>query len=154
MFSRILSLSLVAIFITHSAWALSPAPEFEKKEDFGEVRNFKHKSKDVDLSIMDTELKYEDLSQKNVSELKDLFQTKKEYGKFFGFKEWTPNEHKLVEQNSKRILLLNGNYKNSDNKTVHFLEVYWADKNKSGQYLLTSDSKEFKLDNYKDYLKL
>lgn len=151
---RQLSLLLAVFLVAQSAFALSPTAEFEKKEDFGEVKNFRHSKQDVDLSVMDSDLKYADLSQKNVNELKDLFETKKEYGKFFGFKDWTPKEHKLVEEKSQRILLLSGNYKNSDNKTVHFLEVYWADKTKSGQYLLTSDTKEFKLDHYKDYLKL
>lgn len=151
---RIVSLLFIGLFIHHSSWAISPKVDFIKKESFGSVSNYRHLKADVDLSIMDSEFEYADLNQANIQELESLFEVKKEYGKMFGFKEWTPTEKKFVEVNSNRIFVIQGHYKDSENKIVHFLEVYWADNKKSGQYLITSNSKHLKIENYKEYLNL
>lgn len=103
---------------------------------------------------MDSEIEYADLNQNSIQELESLFEAKKEYGKMFGFNEWTPKEKKLIEINSNRIFVLQGQYKDAKNKTVHFLEIYWANKNQAGQYLITSNSKALKIENYKEYLTL
>jgi hypothetical protein len=149
---RHLALALVLSLLYTEAFALSPV-DFTKTETYGEAQNLRHKKDDVDLSIMKTDLGYDDLSPQNAKELESLFETKKEFGKVFGFKDWTPKDHKLVEVNSERVLLLYGNYVNNLNQKVNFMEVYWANKTISGQYLLTSDTKEINFNNYKEYLK-
>ncbi len=146
-------LSLILCMVSMNTWSLTPSSDFIADDVFGDVSNFRCEKNDIDLSIMDSDLSYQDLSSDKIKELDSLFEAKKDYGKMFGFNDWTPDKHKLVEENSKRIFLLQGHYKDAEKKTVHFMEVYWADKNKGGQFLFTSNSKVLSIEDFKEYLK-
>lgn len=144
---------LIFSALTNSAIALSPAPELKLKSTLGDVTTYELTGKDIEVNSMASELKYEDLTEKDLKELDSLVKAKQEYGKMFGFADWKATGKKLLEKNGERIVLIQGNYKNAEKKTVNFVEVYWANKEKSGQYLITSDSIALKLDQYSDYLK-
>lgn len=146
---------LLLVMIIHStlSWSLTPTAGFVKKENFGSVTNYHDEKRDVDVAVMTTELKHEDIVQENVKEITGLFETKKEYGKVFGFKDWTPGKYKLIEEKSDRFFILEGTYKDARDKIVHFLEVYWANPQNSGQYVITSNSRDLKIESYKEFLK-
>lgn len=139
--------------LSTSAMALSPAPELKLKNTLGDVTTYELTGKDIEVNSMASEFKYEDLTQKEMKDLQSLVKAKQEYGKMFGFADWKATAQKLVEKDGERIVLIQGNYKNAEKKTVNFIEVYWANKEKSGQYLITSDSIALKVDQYSDYLK-
>lgn len=145
--------STVLMLLPLIASALTPSPEFQKKEVLGSVTNFETKNSDVHIGEMTSDFKYGDLTQQNVDDLSELYEAKKEYGKMFGFKGWEPVEKKFFQDKSHRMLILRGHYKNADNKKIHFLEVYWANANQSKQFLITSEKKDLKVDEYKAYLK-
>ncbi len=141
------------LMITSAAWALAPAPGFKVKTTLGDVITYELAGKDIEINSMDSDFKYEDLTEKEMNNLKSLMKAKQEYGKMFGFADWKATGHKLIEKNGERIVLIQGNYKDAQKKTVNFIEVYWANKAKAGQYLLTSDTLSLKMDNFSDYLK-
>lgn len=147
------SVFLILTTLSVSAFALSPAPELKQKSTLGDVTTYELAGKDIEVNSMASEFKYEDLTEKEMKELKSLVKAKQEYGKMFGFADWKATGQKLIEKNGERIALIQGNYKNAEKKTVNFIEVYWANKEKAGQYLITSDSIALKLDQYSDYLK-
>ncbi len=150
---QVIALSIIWLYFIPEVLALAPAASLQKKEMFGGAQNYHHAPDKVDLTVLDTEIKYSDLSRENIQDLDDLIEAKKEYGKVFGFKDWQLKEKKFLDDKTERTFLLRGNYKNSSQKTVHFLEVYWANQNKSGQFLLTSQSGEISIDSYKKYLR-
>lgn len=144
--------TLIWLFFIPEVLALAPAAGLQKKEMFGGAQNYHHISDKVDLTVLETEIQYSDLSRENIQELDDLIEAKKQYGKVFGFKDWKIKEKKFLGDKSERTFLLRGDYKNSSQKTIHFLEVYWANQSKSGQFLLTSQAGEISIDSYKKYL--
>lgn len=144
---------LVLICATVPVFALAPSPELKVKNTLGDITSYGLPGKDIEVNSMSSDFKYEDLTQKETSALKDFITAKQEYGKMFGFEDWKMSGQKLVEKNGERIVLIQGTYKDSQKKTVNFIEVYWANKQKAGQYLITSDSLALKMDNYSDYLK-
>ena len=145
-------LSIIWLLFIPEVLALAPVADFQKKEQFEGAQNYHHAKDNVDLTVLQTEIKYSDLSPENIRELDELIEAKKEYGKVFGFKEWQVKEKKTLGDKTERTLLLSGHYKNLSQKTVHFLEVYWANKNSSGQFLLTSEVREISVGSYKKYL--
>lgn len=145
--------TFIALIAASSAFALNPAPGFKVKNTLGEITTYELIGKDIEINGMSSEFKYEDLTEKEMTEIKSLMTAKQEYGKMFGFNDWKSTGHKVIEKNGERIVLIQGTYKNSDKKNVNFIEVYWADKVKSGQYLITSDTLALKMDNFSDYLK-
>ncbi len=149
----ILSMWIILLFCSFSSFALSPVAEFKLKTTMGSVNNYFDELKKIDLMSMDSEFEFNDLSAGNLVELEDHFKTKKEYGKMFGFNDWTAKDKKFFDDQNKRIIIVEGEYKDSDKKTVYFLEVYWADKKKSGQYLITSEYGPLKIESYKQYFK-
>lgn len=152
MLKRSLS-TFIALIATSSVFALSPVPGFKVKSTLGEITTYELSGKDVEINGMASEFKYEDLTEKEMTEIKALMNAKQEYGKMFGFQDWKSNGHKVIEKNGERIVLIQGNYKDAQKKTVNFIEVYWANKEKAGQYLITSDSLALKMDNFSEYLK-
>lgn len=139
--------------IAGHASALVPAPGFKVKSTLGEVTSYELAGKDIEINSLSSEFKYDDLTEKEMGEMKKLFEAKQEYGKMFGFAGWTPTGQKLLEKNGERIVLVQGHYKDAQNKKVNFIEVYWASKEKAGQYLITSDTVVLKMDNFSEYLK-
>ncbi len=152
MFKRYLITSWL-LAVTSTAWALAPAPGFKVKTTLGDVITYELAGKDIEINSMDSDFKYEDLTQKEMDNLKSLVKAKQEYGKMFGFADWKATGQKLIEKNGERIVLIQGNYKDAQKKTVNFIEVYWANPAKAGQYLITSDTLSLKMDNFSDYLK-
>lgn len=152
MFKRLL-LTFITLIAASSAMALSPASGFELKSTLGDIATYKLTGKDIEINGMASEFKYEDLTEKEMTEIKGLMNAKQEYGKMFGFADWKSTGHKVIEKNGERIVLIQGNYRDAQKKNVNFIEVYWANKDKSGQYLITSDSLALKMDNFSDYLK-
>ena len=148
-----LLVSSLLLFVTTTSFALGPAPGFKVKGTLGDVTSYEQPGKDIEINSMASEFKYEDLTEKELNEMKKLMKAKQEYGKMFGFADWKSSGHKLIEKNGERIVLIQGTYKNAEKKNVNFIEVYWADKEKSGQYLITSDTLTLKMDNFSDYLK-
>ncbi len=145
--------TFIALIAASSAFALSPVPGFKVKSSLGDITTYELAGKDIEINGMASDFKYEDLTEKEMTEIKGLMNAKKEYGKMFGFEDWKSTGHKVIEKNGERIVLIEGNYKDSRKKNVNFVEVYWANKEKSGQYLITSDSLALKMDNFSDYLK-
>ncbi len=145
--------TFIAIIAASSAMALSPAPGLKLKSTLGDVTTYELTGKDIEINGMASEFKYEDLTEKEMTEIKGLMKAKQEYGKMFGFADWKSTGHKVIEKNGERIVLIQGNYKDAQKKNVNFIEVYWANKDKSGQYLITSDTLALKMDNFSDYLK-
>ena len=152
MFQRYLITSWL-LAATSTVWALAPIPGFKVKTTLGDVITYELTGKDIEINSMDSDFKYEDLTEKELNNLKSLMKAKQEYGKMFGFADWKSTGHKLVEKNGERIVLIQGNYKDAQKKTVNFIEVYWANTAKAGQYLITSDTLLLKMDNFSDYLK-
>lgn len=141
------------LFGANTALALAPVPGFKVKSTLGEITTYSLDGKDVEMNSMGSDFKYEDLTEKEMAEIKKLMTAKQEYGKMFGFADWKSTGNKLIEKNGERIVLIQGTYKDASKKTVNFVEVYWANKQKAGQYLITSDSIALKMDNFSDYLK-
>ena len=148
-----LTVSSLLLFMTTTSFALSPASGFKVKGTLGDVTSYEIPGKDIEINSMASEFKYEDLTEKEMKELNSLVKAKQEYGKMFGFADWKSTGKKIIEKNGERIVLIEGTYKNAEKKNVNFIEVYWADKEKSGQYLITSDTMALKMDNFSDYLK-
>lgn len=147
---KILSLTF---FINNEVFALSPVNKFIPQQNIGSITQYKDASSDIHLSNIPSKIGYDDLKKEHILDLKKSLETKKDFGKLFGFKDWTAKNQNLIEEKNQRIFIIEGHYKNSKNINVNFLEIYWADKQKSGQYLITSESKELKVENYKEYLK-
>lgn len=145
--------TFLLLIVTTSSFALSPAPGFKVKSTLGDITSYEQPGKDIEINSMASEFKYEDLTEKEMSEIKKLMAAKQEYGKMFGFADWKSTGHKLTEKDGERIVLIQGTYKNAQKKTVNFIEVYWANKDKSGQYLITSDTLALKMDSFSEYLK-
>lgn len=147
-----LTTAFLFLMCASNALALSPAPGFKVKGTLGDVTSFELPGKDIEINSMASDFKYEDLTEKEMNEIKKLMTAKQEYGKMFGFADWKSTGHKLIEKNGERIVLIQGTYKNAEKKNVNFIEVYWANKEKSGQYLITSDTLALKMDNFSEYL--
>jgi hypothetical protein len=140
---------LVVIILTIAtplAWSLTPSTSFIKTSKLQDITNFRHNKLDVDLSLMPSEIKYSDLNSNSLKDIDDLLEAKKEYGKMFGFYNWTLKNKKIVEAKATKILLLQGSYKNAQGRNVSFIEMYWANQTQSGQILITSDTIELKPD--------
>jgi hypothetical protein len=133
-------------------FALSPVAGFEKKEQYGSVTNYRHDKLKVDLGSMSSELKYEDLGPDSIEDVKKMIVAKQEYGKVFGFQDWKMSDHKFTEHKGHRVLVIQGEYKDNSKQTVYFLEVYWANQQKSGQYLVTSDHEKMKAEDFNQFL--
>jgi hypothetical protein len=146
------ALGLVTMFIAKSALALSPSPAWKVSNTFGDVISYELADKKAELNAMSSEFSYDDLNTKEMNGLQSLIETKQEYGKVFGFADWKLQEQKLVEKNGERIVLLSGTYKDAQKQSVNFIEVYWANRSKSGQYLITSQVRPLKVDDYSNYL--
>ncbi|MES3037128.1 MAG: hypothetical protein V4736_04400 [Bdellovibrionota bacterium] len=142
-------ISLVVFFAFDAKSALPLANGFVAAEDFDIMKNFKNPALSLRLTTLDSELSYEDLTESEIKTLAPLMKTRKEHAKLIGLKSWTPGDQKLIEEERGRFFLLQGQFVDSDDKTVHFLEVYWADKLESKQYLLTSEEKQIPLSDYK-----
>lgn len=104
--------------LTTSVFALSPSPEMKLKSTLGDVTTYELVGKDIEVDSMSSEFKYEDLTEKEMKELKSLVKAKQEYGKMFGFADWKATGQKLIEKNGERIVLIQGNYKNADKKST------------------------------------
>ena len=152
MFIRSL-ITVIILISTNTAFALKPVAAFKIKNTLGYVTSYELPDKDVEMNSMSSDFKYQDLTQKEMSGLKSLMAAKQEYGKMFGFNDWKSTDQKFLEKDGERMVLIQGHYKDSQKKTVNFIEVYWADKNKSGQYLITSDTILLKADSFSEYLK-
>ncbi|WP_408096537.1 hypothetical protein ACJVC5_15980 [Peredibacter sp. HCB2-198] len=135
-----------------TAGALAPSPKFESRADIGFVENFHDAVDGVDLSRMGSDFEYKDLTAQNVKELEKTHDTKREFGKMFGFNDWKITNQKLMETEHGRVLVFEGSYKNKRDVIVSFLEVYWAQAGASKQFLLTSEKKVLKLEEYQEYL--
>lgn len=135
-----------------TSWALIPSPNFTTRADIGFVENFHDEINDVALSKMGSDFDYKDLTADNIKELDKHHDTKREFGKMFGFNDWKITSHKFIETESGRILVFEGNYKSNRNTMVSFLEVYWATPSSSKQFLLSSEKKNLKVDEYQEYL--
>lgn len=135
-----------------TSWALIPSPNFATRADIGFVENFHDEINDVALSKMGSDFDYKDLTADNIKELDKHHDTKREFGKMFGFNDWKITSHKFIENESGRILVFEGNYKSNRNTMVSFLEVYWATPSSSKQFLLSSEKKNLKVDEYQEYL--
>lgn len=144
-------LVLALTFSTFAAYAISPASDFSKRESFGAVTNFRDEKQDIDLTVLESDLQYSDLGQQGIQEMNQQFVLKKEYGKMIGFNDWTATRQKVIDENGVRTFILEGHYKNRENQTVNFLEIYYADKSQSGQFLVTSNTKKLSLDEYKKF---
>lgn len=141
---------LSLLVLSDSSFALTPSLSFKPKETFDSVKNFSHEKEDIDLSVMSTDIQFSDLNNEGIKELSALFETKKDYGKMFGFKEWAPVRQKLFQDATGRTFILEGHYKDANNKIVNFLEVYWASKTNAGLFLITSNSKKLALEDMRD----
>ena len=135
-----------------TSWALIPSSNFTTRADIGFVENFHDEINDVALSKMGSDFDYKELTAENIKELDKHHDTKREYGKMFGFNDWKITSHKFIENESGRILVFEGNYKSNRNTQVSFLEVYWATPQTSKQFLLSSEKKNLKVDEYQEYL--
>jgi hypothetical protein len=144
----LLSLQLAATGV----YALAPKSEFIQTASFGEITSYELKGKGIEINGMSSDFSYDDLTAKETEQLNKLIVTKQEYGKIFGFADWKTTGQKIVEKNSERVFLIQGTYKDAQHHIVNFIEVYWATKNKSGQYLITSNSVSLKLEKYTEYL--
>lgn len=132
--------------------ALVPAPQFAERSDIGFVENFHDAVNAVDLSRMSSDFEFKDLTAENIKELDKHHETKREFGKMFGFNDWKITSQKLLEKDFGRVLVFEGSYKNNRDKLVSFLEVYWATPKTSKQFLLTSEKKTLKADEFQEYL--
>ena len=145
-------LCLVAIALP--AHALQLDQRFEMREQFDGVTNFEDVHRELQVAVSPTELRFEDINPQSIKELQAVFQVKKEFGKMFGFSDWTPGRQQLFENPQGRFFLLEGNYKSNQGKTVYFLEIYHADRAKGGgEYLVTSDVKPVALEDWQKVFK-
>ena len=140
------------LFIPLTANALVPSPNFSTGADIGFVENFHDAINAVDLSRMSSDFEFKDLTAENIKELDKHHDTKREYGKMFGFKDWKITSQKFIDKDFGRVLVFEGNYINNRDKLVSFLEVYWATPKTSKQFLLTSEKKTLKVDEFQEYL--
>jgi hypothetical protein len=145
---------LLLILTSPLAWSLTLSPSFITTNKLHDIIIFRHKILDIDLSTMPTEIVYSDLDLNGLKQLDGLIEAKKEYGKMFGFSQWSLKDKQIIERGSTRLLILQGTYKNSEGQNVFFMEVYWADKSTSGQVVMTSDTLELKPKNFHEYLVL
>lgn len=146
-------ITLLVLMGANTALALTPVSGFKVKNTLGDVITYALEGKDIEINSMSSDFKYEDLTDKELAEIKKLMSAKQEYGKMFGFADWKSTGHRLVERNGERIVLIQGTYKDAAKKIVSFVEVYWASKEKAGQYLITSDTIALKMDKFSEYLK-
>lgn len=141
-----------SLFISTSCFALAPAPTLKKVSTLGFVSNFEDHSGSILLSRMPSDISFKDLNQGEVEKIEDAIELKKEYGKMFGFNNWTLIGKKYLEREAEKILLLEGHFRDDHNKLISFIEVYWADKKTSNQFLITSEKQSLKMDSYQEYL--
>ncbi len=141
---------LLCLLFSVRAHALQLDQRFEMREQFKGVTNFEDVHRGLHVAVSPTELLFDDLTPKSIKELQAAFEVKKEYGKLFGFSEWTAVRQQLFENPQGRFFLLEGNYKSNEGKTVYFLEIYHVDRAKGGgEYLVTSDAKPVALEDWK-----
>lgn len=143
---------LILLFLAH-ALALPLPQRYVPGQAFDGVDQYRDNNADVDVAVSPSKLKYTDLTNESVKEAKALFKVKAEYGEVFGFKKWVAKRDKLVESSSGRAWLIEGNYESLEGKTVHFLEVYWADQKNAKEYLFTSNTKTFQLEQFNEVFK-
>lgn len=143
---------IIFSFISFQAWGLSPSPLLEEQDKIGRVQNFQDPTRKVDVAKMSSEFEYEDLKSVHTNEILDYIETKKEFGKLFGIREWEIKKQELTEAPHGRIFIIEGTYIDSHDDKVNFLEVYWANKKESRQYLITSELRQLKIDDYKEFL--
>lgn len=135
-----------------NVYGVSISPNLYQVSDFGMVKNYRDPQHSVDVSRMPSDFTFKDLIPENVKSLDKVHDVKREYGKMFGFREWQIVDQKLLIEDSERILLFEGNYKNEKGDLVSFLEVYWADQKGAQQFLITSEKKSLKMDAYQEFL--
>ncbi len=144
---------LIAFFVSYVHAFIIPH-RFTPAEQFDGVTQYQDKKAKIDLSVSPSKLKFEDLTQSGVDEASKLFKVKAEYGEMFGFKKWKANSHKLFDDtNQGRSWVIEGNYESLEGKTVHFLEIYWATPKNAKEFLFTSESSPFKLENFAEVFK-
>lgn len=143
---------LLSIFFTLSAYALAPAPRLKMGESFGKVQHYYDSVNSVVISQMASTFEFKDLTNENVKELNSAMDLKKEYGRMFGFSDWSAVSQKLIDLNGERIFVIEGQYKNQEKTVVNFLEVYWANPQSSGQYLITSETRKLTTLDFKEFL--
>lgn len=148
---NILTLLFVTILFASQAWSLSPIPTFIEKPNIGFVDNYYDEARSIALSRMASDFDFQDLTPENVKELDKVHDTKREFGKMFGFHDWKVTGQKLIEKEFGRVLLFEGTYLNNKKEKVSFLEVYWANAQSSRQFLLTSEKSLLKLDQFQEY---
>lgn len=148
---NILKSLFVTILFSSQAWSLSPIPAFVEKPNIGFVDNYYHEDRSIALSRMASDFGFQDLIPENIKELDKVHDTKREFGKMFGFQDWKVTGQKLIEKKFGRVLLFEGTYLNNKKEKVSFLEVYWANSENSRQFLLTSEKSLLKLDQFQEY---
>lgn len=145
-------LSIVILFLSWSAFGLTPSPRLKTLSKIGFVSNYEDQSGSIMISKMPSDIGFKDLNPVEVEKIEDAIELKKEYGKMFGFNDWKMVGKKYSEGEDEKILLVEGSFKSDDGKLVSFIEVYWADKKNSNQFLITSEKQSLKMDSYKEYL--
>ncbi len=148
---NILTLLFVTIVFALPVWSFSPKPNFIEKPNIGFVDNYFDETRGIALSRMASDFDFQDLTPENVKELNKVHDTKREFGKMFGFHDWKVTGQKLIEKDFGRVLLFEGTYLNNKKQKVNFLEVYWANAQSSRQFLLTSEKYLLKLDQFQEY---
>ena len=143
------------LFLILIAQALAmPLPyRYTPGQRFDGVDHFRDAKQDIDVAVSPSQLKYTDLTSQSVKDSEALFKVKADYGEVFGFKNWKARRHKLIEDTNGRSWVIEGDYQGLNGKVVHFLEVYWANKSGSKEFLFTSNSKTFQLENYQELFK-
>lgn len=121
-------------------------------ESFGKVQHYYDSANSVVISQMASTFEFKDLTNENVKELNSAMDLKKEYGRMFGFNDWSAVSQKLIDLNGERIFVIEGQYKNQEKTVVNFLEVYWANPQSSGQYLITSETRKLTTLDFKEFL--
>lgn len=143
---------IISLLLSGSCFALAPSPQLKTLSKIGFVSNFEDQSGTIMLSKLPSDIRFQDLNAVEVEKIEDAIELKKEYGKMFGFNNWSLVGKKYLESESDKILLLEGNFVDDKGKLISFVEVYWADKKKSEQFLITSEKQSLKMDSYKEYL--
>lgn len=139
---------LICLLLSVRAHALQIDARFEIREQFNGVTNFEDRSNGLRVSASPTQLRYEDLTAQGVKDVQEVFEVKKEYGKLFGFADWTAQRQQLLETSRGRFFLLQGQYRSNQGHTVYFLEIFHSDRTSGGEYLVTSNSRPVTLEEY------
>lgn len=148
---NILKIFLITLIYSSNSWSLSPSPHFAEKPNIGFVTNYYDETRGIALSRMASDFSFHDLTPENVKAIDKVHDTKREFGKMFGFRDWKVTNQKLMEKDHARFLLVEGTYFNNKKEKTSFLEVYWANPKKSGQFLLTSQKTNLKIGQFQEY---